>query len=175
MARLSIWKERLSSWLQRRNRTGACLVRADDLDDQIVFTIAHGAAPTRGVEMNPTASSHHGRVPEQQDIIVFDKREDRLSVSARLPTERELYRALFGFVLFLDETYFRVIRLYHSRPLRERGSAALDVTGVDGIELVSLKRVTFVSRDRHHTKMEVTSDDLRDCMRPLVWRSRGRL
>ena len=161
-ARLSTLKERLSSWLQNRNRTGACLVRADDLDDQIVFTIAHGGAPTRGVEMNRSAPSRYARVPEQQDIIVFDKNENRLSVSARLPTERELYRALFGFVLFLDATYFRVVRLYHARPLRERGSAALDVTGVDDVELVTLKRVTLVSRDRHHTKMEVTSDDLRE-------------
>ena len=55
-------------------------------------------------------------------------------MSASLPSERELYRALFGFVLFVDEAYFRVVRLYHSRPLRERGSAALDVTGIDDLE-----------------------------------------
>ena len=57
-------------------------------------------------------------VPQQHDIIVFDKVQDRLSVSASLPSERELYRALLGFVLFFDEGYFRVVRLYHSRPLR---------------------------------------------------------
>jgi hypothetical protein len=101
-------------------------------------------------------------VPEQHDIIVFDKHQDRLSVSASLPTERELYRALFGFVLFLDEQYFRVVRFYHSRPLRERGSAALDVTDIEGLERVSLKRLSFVSRDRHRSKMEVASEDLRD-------------
>jgi hypothetical protein len=160
-ARLAIVKGRLVSWLQKRNRTGACLVRADDFDDQLVFSIAHGAAPTRGSEVHRRASHNRaGRIPEQQDIIIFDKQEDRLSVSAQLPSERELYRALFGFVLFLDEGYFRVVRLYHSRPLREQGSAALHVTGIEGLERVSLKRLTFVSRDRLHSKMEVTSDDL---------------
>ena len=160
-AQLATLKERLASWLKRRNRTGTCLVRADDLDDEIVFSIAHGAAPTRGPDVNPSATSTP-RVPEQEDIIVFDRNEDRLSVSARFPNERELYRALFGFVLFLDENYFRVVRLYHSRPLREQGSAALDVTGIEALERVSLKRVSFTSRDRYHSKMEVTSDDLRD-------------
>jgi hypothetical protein len=101
-------------------------------------------------------------VPEQQDIIIFDKQADRLTVSASLPRERELYRALFGFALFSDEGHFRQVRLYHSRPLRERGSAALDVTGIDGLDHVSLKRLSFVSGDRYRSKMEVTSEDLRD-------------
>jgi hypothetical protein len=161
-ARAAILKDRLVSWLQKRNRTGACLVRADELDDQIVFSIAHGAAPTRAPEASEFAPMRPGRVPEQHDIIVFDKHQDRLSISALLPTERELYRTLFGFVLFLDEQYFRVVRLYHSRPLRERGSAALDVTDIEGLERVSLKRLSFVSRDRHRSKMEVASEDLRD-------------
>ena len=161
-ARVAILKDRLASWLRKRNRTGACLVRANDLDDQIVFSIAHGATPTRGLDLSGVGPRRAGRVPQQHDIIVFDKQQDRLSVSASMASERELYRALFGFVLFLDEGYFRVIRLYHSRPLREQGSAALDVTGVDGLERVSLKRLSFVSRDRHHSKMEVTSEDLRD-------------
>jgi hypothetical protein len=46
-ARLAMLKHRLVSWLQKRNRTGACLVRADDFDDELVFSIVHGAAPTR--------------------------------------------------------------------------------------------------------------------------------
>ena len=160
--RLTLLRDRLVSWLRKRNRTGACEVRVKDLDEQMVFSITHGTAPTRAPDVDPGAVVLAERVPEQHDIIVFDKREDRLSVSARLPSEREFYRGVFGFVLFLDEAYFRVVRLYHARPLRERGSGALDVTGIDGLERVTLKRLSFLGTDRHHSKMEVTSDDLRD-------------
>jgi hypothetical protein len=74
--------------------------------------------------------------------------------------DQELYRAIFGFVLAQDEAHFQIWPTFSAEPLKERGSAALDTRGIEGLRRATITRLSFRGRDQAEGELEFASDDL---------------
>jgi hypothetical protein len=50
--------------------------------------------------------------------------------------------------------------VFGGEPLKERGSAALDIGGIPGLDRVSLRKITLLGRDELESSLHFASDDL---------------
>jgi hypothetical protein len=110
-------------------------------EDEVWFLVRHGDCFRReGTYDNGQAGSVYYR-PDKYDVVIYFGELDRLAVHAAAPGTRKLYRKLFGRHLFGDEDYFSDGVSYTLDPLRQKGEAALDASGVEGIRWIKLKEL----------------------------------
>jgi hypothetical protein len=160
-SKLDVLRERLRASFSARNRGDFCGVMLEQLAGQFVFIFARGSAPLRSVSIRARKSiSTPTWIPQQHDVVIYETAADRLSVSAVHATDRELYRATLGFVLALDEQYFRTYSVFDGAPMKKRGSAALDSSDIVGLERVVLRKITILPLDRRGEQVEFVADDL---------------
>lgn len=151
---------RLSAHFQARNRSTFCRVLCEELGGEIAFIFIRGGAPQAVTSVHPVHGQLLTYVPEQCDIVLYHRDTDRLSICTPYPTDQRNYRAMMGLVLALDEEYFRALTVFRGEPLMERGSAALDIGGISGLDRVSLRKITLLGRDELESSLHFASDDL---------------
>lgn len=100
--------------------------------------------------------------PQALDLAVYYLEQDILVVYTDTDTkgERELYRTQIGLHLFGDEDYFSPEGNTTLAPLLERGRAALDCEGIDGIEWVRVRELEVYRATGHGMFVRVKSDDV---------------
>lgn len=109
-------------------------------EGKLQFLIKHGMQFKReGSVVDGKPSSVVYR-PENNDVIIYDFRRNRLSIHNQSQTikERDTYARVFGTTFFQQPNYFYRDQLFTLEPLREKGKAALVCSDVDGIEEVRL-------------------------------------
>jgi hypothetical protein len=153
-------RDRLSSHFQTKNRTQFCRVWTEQLGSEIAFVFVRGGAPNTIVSVHPPHDDLLTYVPEQHDVVLYHPETDRLSICTPYPTDQAHYRAMMGLVLALDNEYFRAIPVFHSEPLKERGSAALDIGDTPHLHRVCLRKVTLLGRDERESSLQFASEDL---------------
>jgi hypothetical protein len=159
---LKILKKRLREEFISRHRSGSCRLLLDDRKGELVVVIGHARLPSRSTLIG----TRHRRelrtyVTEAHDVIIYDKAADRLSVEADCPSDVDLYRAVMGYLFALDEAYFQPYPTFRAEPFKERGSAALDVGRIAGLDRVVLRAVTLLGRSRDQIVRALASEDLR--------------
>lgn len=157
--KMAVLRHRLQSSFRARNRTTFCRVMVEERAAELVFILRHGGAPHRVTSIQSREQQEVlTYVPEQIDVVVYDKATSRLSINSSCRADRELYRTTLGFVLAMDEDHFRVWPAFRSDPLCQLGSAALDVRDIAGLERVSLRKLVLSSRDPDLATLELTAD-----------------
>ena len=152
--------ERLSAHFRNKNRTPLCRVSTEQLGGEIAFVFVRGGAPHTIASVHPPHDDLMTYVPEQHDIVLYHPETDRLSICTPYPTDQSRYRAMMGLVLAGDEEYFRAVSVFHSEPLKERGSAALDIGDTPQLVRVSLRKITLLGRDERESSLQFASEDL---------------
>jgi hypothetical protein len=105
------------------------------------FLISHGESFQRAesvVRKQRTVITYR---PLKHDIVVYSPVTEELRINARLDSDKQVYRRLFGNHLFGDPDTFPGIEKYNLAPLREAGSASLTCTDIDGIEDIKLVEI----------------------------------
>jgi hypothetical protein len=159
---LKTLKRRLQSAFLARRRSGFCRLLLDKPNGELVLIVAHGRLPQRGALIRSQRRREvRTYVIEAHDVIIYDHAMDRLSIDAKSPDDVDLYRAVMGYLVALDDDYFHPFPIYSADPFRERGAAALDVVGITNLEKVILRGVTLFARGRPELVQALASDDLR--------------
>jgi hypothetical protein len=153
-------RKRLKSAFLSRHRPG-CRVLIDDRDGEMVLFVAHGGLPHRGALIRGRQRRElRTYVVETHDVIIYDKVADRLSIDAAISADVDVYRAVMGYLVAIDDDYFQPFPAFRADPFKKRGSAALDVRGIAGIEKVVLLAATLLGRDRSELVQALASNDL---------------
>ncbi len=159
---LKVLKRRLESAFVSRHRPGFCRLLLDKRNGELVLIVAHGRLPRREALVR---SSHRRElrtyVVEAHDVIVYDHTTDRLSIDAKAYEDVDLYRVVMGYLIALDDDYFQRFPIFNADPFKERGGAAMNISGMTDLEKVLLRGVTLFSRGRPDLVQALASDDLR--------------
>jgi hypothetical protein len=134
----------LDVWFQRSKRGRGCRVHVSTRQDGIWFLIWHGAPLRREGCIEHGKSSCICYRPERYDVLIYHPATHELQIDAGTREEREVYRRLFGRHFFGDDHHFPGTAIYTLEPLRTDGERALVCSDVDGMELVTLRRIEFV-------------------------------
>jgi hypothetical protein len=132
----------------------------EELGGEVALVFLRGGAPHTLTTVGTRQTQLITYVPEQCDIVLYHREEDRLSVCTPFPADQCHYRALMGLVLAFDENHFRALPVFYGEPLRERGSASLDVGGVTGLSRVCLRKITLLGRDEVESSLHFAASDL---------------
>jgi hypothetical protein len=152
--------ERLSSHFRNKNRTHFCHVWTEQLGGEVAFVFVRGGTPHAIASIHPPRDELLTYVPEEHDIVLYHQETDRLSICTPYPTDQIHYCAIMGLILARDEEYFRAVPIFHSEPLKERGSAALDIGETPELMRVSLRKITVLGRDERESSLQFASEDL---------------
>jgi len=150
---------RLSGHFQVRNRIHFCRAWSEELGDDIAFMFVRGGAPHAVPSLDTDANLLATYVPEKHDIVVYTPEVDRLSICT-YPTDQAYYRAIMGLLVASDEAYLNEWPAFRADPLKARGSAALDVSGVPELVRVCLTKITLLGRDERESNLQFISEDL---------------
>jgi len=159
-AELDILRRRLALHFRARNRTKFCRVWSEELGGEFAFVFIRGGVPNTVASVHRQLGQLVTYVPEQHAIVLYHPETDRLSICTPYPTDQDHYRAMMGIVLALDEAYFRALPVFRGEPLKERGSAALEVGATPGLARVCLRKITLLGRDERESSLQFASEDL---------------
>lgn len=144
--RRALLAQRLGTWFRERNRTAFCDVRVVETEEEVRFLVIHGRPPrSHGAIESDERRGRISYVPDQHDLLVFDRRTGRLAIHAQFPREQDLYRRALGAVYWDDEEHFEAAPLFSGQPLSDLGSAAVEPQGVPGVAAVALRSITVAS------------------------------
>jgi len=152
----------LAFWFESKHRGAACSIYLFYDEHKIEFRIAHGrlirtdVSVDHSIEGSPIAYR-----PLTIDSVIFDNLTSILKVNAYTSPEKELYRKVFGGVLFGDEDFFKANEIYTLEPIRQ-GKSAFRL--VPGIEEVFLREVSLRFDDEQNSKVQYSADDLFESM-----------
>jgi hypothetical protein len=121
----------LSPWFESKGRSSVCSVFPYEDGNEIRFRVTHGQLyRTNGTINKRNQMSRLAFRPQQHDAVAFDVRTFTLKINARTFGEQDLYRTVFGQVLFNDLDHFPGLSIYTLNPLR---SASLGLNPVPGL------------------------------------------
>jgi len=150
----------LEEWFEMKKLGRGCRVYAYPRQDGIWFLVWHGAPYRReGCIVHGTSSCICYR-PERYDVVIYQPATRELQIDADAVEEREIYRKYFGRHLFGDDYHFPGTAIYTLDPLRIDGERALVCSDVDGMELVTLCWIEFITGSRFRSKETIEAEDV---------------
>jgi hypothetical protein len=141
---LKAMADRLDIWFKEKKKgedTTEVLVFPHDRKVHIL--IRHGTAMARVGSIRKGVRSGEYFRPDVHDVLVYDTTMDLLGLKAGTKGEKDLYRTVFGSMLFGSETYFAKRFSLDLDPLRERGPDLLvveDLPELAQVKLVEVRR-----------------------------------
>ncbi len=130
---------KLALWFESRNRSAACEIYVYEEGNEIKFQITHGKPyRTEGTIERSLKRSRVAYRPQKHDSVIYNNQTHIIKISAHTPAEKDLYRKVFGEVLFGDLEYFPDGDIYTLEPLQKN---ELELKLVDGMESVRLSEV----------------------------------
>jgi hypothetical protein len=116
----------------------------DEGEDEVWFVIRHGEIMNRGESIEDDGEP--GLVvyrPVTHDVVIYNKETGEIRTNVDSQWQLNLYRRVFGDLLFDDGEFFGADAKYTLDPLREDGPDSLACPEVDEIEWIKLKEVVF--------------------------------
>ncbi len=116
----------------------------DEGQDEVWFVIRHGEIMNRGECIEDDGEP--GLVvyrPVTHDVVVYNKETGEIRTNVDSQWQLNLYRRVFGDLLFDDGEFFGADAKYTLDPLRNEGAASLACPEVQEIEWIKLKEVVF--------------------------------
>jgi hypothetical protein len=133
----------LDEWFQERRRGRGVRVFPFPKDDGVWFLIRHGSPYRREESIeNGKPSSVHYR-PVKYDVLVYDVQVGEIRIHSSTPSEKSLYRGVFGKRLFGDPACFPDTAKYDLAPLRRDGKDSLLCGDVPGMDWARLREIHF--------------------------------
>lgn len=127
---------------EKRKRGDDCRIAMFEEEDETWFVIRHGEILNRGESVKEGGET--GIVvfrPVAHDVVIYGRERRELRTNVRAGWLLDLYRKVFGRMLFGDDAFFTGDPKYTLDPLRESGADALACAGIDGIEEIKLKEL----------------------------------
>lgn len=145
-------EDRLAEFFHGKDRGRFCEIRAYAESNAVHFLVVHGKRYTKeSVRDDNFRRSTLPFRPEKHDLVSYDNRSGRLKINGQYYFVEE-YRKAFSEVLFKDAAWFDRTDVFDLKPLQVRGAAALDYTGIPGVQWVHLAQVKMlVGADGHGT------------------------
>jgi hypothetical protein len=114
----------------------------DEGQDEVWFVIRHGEIMNRGESIEDDGEP--GLVvyrPVAHDVVIYNKETREIRTNVDSQWQLNLYRRVFGELLFADGEFFGKEAKYSLEPLRDVGVASLACPEVEEIEWVKLKEL----------------------------------
>lgn len=114
----------------------------DEGQDEVWFVIRHGEIVNRGESIQE--DGEQGLVvyrPVTHDVVIYNKETGEIRTNVDSQWQLNLYRRVFGELLFDDGDFFGAEAKYTLDPLRNEGAASLACPEVEEIEWIKLKEV----------------------------------
>lgn len=120
-----------------------CTVTRKDCPGEIRFLIQRGDPYTRQPSCDDVSSGSVFYRPERTDFVILDVINNELRVNGRDIAVVKLYVSVFCEHLFGDKERFVYSEKYTLEPLKERGSASLECSDIEGMESVTLIELEY--------------------------------
>jgi hypothetical protein len=136
----------LNDWYEthQRGRTAKVMYRQKDTKFWIYVRHAEPIKREGCVGMTDNRSGSMIYRPERHDLVIFDPSVGEMGVHADCKDEPELFRQAFGLHLCGDRDFFpHSRRKYTLEPLKAKGAAALDCSGIRGMDWIKLKELEY--------------------------------
>lgn len=156
-------EEELNKGLIRKRRGKTAKVIPFNGGDNMWFLIRRGAAFNRqGIIRNDGESDSLYYRPERYDTVVYNNANNEIRMNVRNSSKwlLELYRCVFGHMLFGHMDYFEGKNKFTLEPLRQDGKACLECGDVDGIDKVTLTEYTILYDSNFDEYVTRHADDI---------------
>ncbi len=156
-------EEELNKGLIRKRRGKTAKVIPFNGGDNMWFLIRRGAAFSRqGIIRNDGESDSLYYRPERYDTVVYNNANNEIRMNVRNSSKwlLELYRCIFGHMLFGNMDYFEGKNKFTLEPLRQDGKASLECGDVDGIDNVTLTEYTIFYDPNFNESVTRRADDV---------------
>jgi hypothetical protein len=156
-------EEELNKGLVRKRRGKTAKVIPFNGGDNLWFLIRRGAVFNRqGIIRNDGESDSLYYRPERYDTVVYNNANNEIRMNVRNSSKwlLELYRCVFGHMLFGNMDYFKGRNKFTLEPLRQDGRACLECGDVDGIENVTLTEYTIFYDPNFNESVTRRADDV---------------
>jgi len=131
-------------WFIANKRGGSCKVFPFDHGRKLCLLVRHGKPFKREGSLTNGESQTILYRPESYDVIIYDHHDNELAINGSVTKgEKTLYLEVIGRHLFGKDDYFLNETKYSLEPLLKDGAMSLvctDVSGIDGIKLIQIKR-----------------------------------
>jgi hypothetical protein len=135
---------------EKKKRGNDCEVSFfDEEQDEVWFVIRHGEIMNRGESIEDDGEP--GLVvyrPVTHDVVIYNKEAREIRTNVDSQWQLNLYRRVFGDLLFNDGEFFGKEAKYTLDPLRDDGVDSLACPEVDEIESIKLKELVVFNGSR---------------------------
>jgi hypothetical protein len=135
---------------EKKKRGNDCEVSFfDEGQDEVWFVIRHGEIMNRGESIEDDGEP--GLVvyrPVTHDVVIYNKEAREIRTNVDSQWQINLYRRVFGELLFNDGEFFGKEAKYTLDPLRDDGMDSLACPEVDEIESIKLKELVVFNGSR---------------------------
>jgi len=150
----------LDRWFGERLWGVGTRVQVCAAGSELVIWIRRGRPIRREERLDDGLASVLCYRPVRYDLAIYDRETRELRVNAPSRAQRDLYRTLFGEVLYGSAEAFARPMKYTLGPLRSAGRAALACGDVDGIERIRLIEVQLLIDEVQGELRTLRSSDL---------------
>lgn len=137
-ARLNRAINEAGDWFAKHNRGRKLFMTPRVVDNEIQISIQRGDPLSRKSTIDDNGIDTITFREARKDSIIYDLSEEVLMLNSSLKSTYQLYRRIFGQLLFDDPNYFGISTRYTLAPLVELGEDVLSPGYIDAIEEIVL-------------------------------------